>query len=268
MPLLQKLLIDFRKKRIAVSSLADNSGGNKVVISQPMFFPWIGMFEQIRLADIYVHYDDVQFSKGSFVNRVQIKTTQGVKWLTVPLQNVSLGQAIDEVRVNSSMHWQSQHLDILKKAYASAPYRKQMLALVESVYNHPAETIGALSRISIDVCCNYYGLSTGRHFVDVRELAIGGSSSQRVLDIVKALGGKQYITGLGARNYLDHQLFENAGICVEYMSYEKTPYPQLHGKFTPYVSILDLIANAGEEGGEYIRSQSTYWKDYLNNERN
>ena len=45
-----------------------------VVISQPMLFPWVGMFEQIRLADVYVHYTDVQFSKGSFVNRVQIKT--------------------------------------------------------------------------------------------------------------------------------------------------------------------------------------------------
>ena len=73
----------------------------KVVISQPMFFPWVGMFEQIRLADIYVHYGDVRFSKGSYVNRVQIKTAQGVRWLTVPLQGVSLGQVIEQVRINS-----------------------------------------------------------------------------------------------------------------------------------------------------------------------
>ena len=66
-----------------------------VVVSQPMFFPWVGMFEQIRLADAYVHYTDVQFSKGSFVNRVQIKTADGFRWLTVPLKNVALGQNID-----------------------------------------------------------------------------------------------------------------------------------------------------------------------------
>ena len=77
---------------------------------------------------------------------------------------------------------------------------------------------------------------------------------------------RRYVTGLGARNYLDHQLFEDAGIRVEYMCYEKAIYPQLHGEFTPHVSILDLIANTGKEGVENIRSGTTYWKNYLSHE--
>ncbi|HEY8035034.1 MAG TPA: WbqC family protein [Methylobacter sp.] len=238
----------------------------KVVISQPMFFPWVGMFEQIRLSDVFVYYGDVQFSKGSFTNRVQIKTAQGVKWLTVPLESVSLGQAIDDVKINDSTNWRRQHLDFLKQAYAGTPYYKQMLELVASVYNQKVESIGTLSRLSLEVCCEYYGLDVGRRFVDVRELEIGGASSQRVLDVVKALSGDIYITGLGARNYLDHQLFEKAGVRVEYMGYEKVGYPQLHGEFTPYVSILDLIANVGKEGAEYIRSGTIYWKEYLSHE--
>lgn len=238
----------------------------KVVISQPMFFPWVGMFGQIYQSDIYVYYGDVQFSKGSFTNRVQIKTAQSVKWLTVPLENVSLGQAIDDVNVNSSINWRRQHLEILNQTYANAPYCNEMLQLVESVYSQNIETIGTLSRQTIEVCCEYYGLNIGRRFVDVQELSIKGASSQRVLDVVKVLGGNRYITGLGARNYLDHQLFEDAGIRVEYMQYEKQEYPQMYGKFTPYVSILDLIANVGKDGAEYIRSGTTYWKEYLNHE--
>ena len=70
----------------------------QIVISQSMLFPWIGLMEQIRLADVFVHYNDVQFSKGSFVNRVQIKTSQGTKWMTVPLENLHLGQRINEVK--------------------------------------------------------------------------------------------------------------------------------------------------------------------------
>ena len=54
----------------------------RVVISQSMLFPWVGLLEQMRLADVFVHYDDVQFSKGSFVNRVQVKTPDGVRWMT------------------------------------------------------------------------------------------------------------------------------------------------------------------------------------------
>lgn len=238
----------------------------KVVISQPMFFPWVGMFEQIRLADVYVHYGDVQFSKGSFTNRVQIKTAQGSKWLTVPLQQLSLGQSIDEVQLDTRSNWRRQHLDQLKQAYAGAPHRKDMLALVESVYQQPHSTIGELSRASMMACCRYYGLETGRRFVEVGELGIAGASSQRVCDIVKALGGTRYITGLGARHYLDHPLFEDAGIRVEYMDYRKQPYPQLHGEFTPYVSLLDLIANTGPQGIDCIVSETQYWKDFLQNE--
>lgn len=238
----------------------------KVVISQPMFFPWVGIFEQIRLADVYVHYGDVQFSKGSFTNRVQIKTAQGVKWLTVPLQNFSLGQSINEIGISSEKNWRTLHLDILSQAYAKAPYSKDMLELVASVYRQQVDSIGMLSRLSIEACCRYFELDIGRCFVDVRQLDVPGSSSQRVHDIVKTLGGEIYITGLGARKYLDHQLFEDAGIRVEYMDYQKLPYAQLHGEFTPYVSALDLIANMGKEGVNWIRSGTIYWKDYLKNE--
>lgn len=238
----------------------------KVVISQPFFFPWVGMLEQIRLADVYVHYGDVQFSKGSFVNRVQIKTAQGVKWLTVPLENVRLGQVIDQVKIRDGQDWKRQHLDMLKQAYAGSDYRDEMLELVRSVYAQPVMSIGHLSKLSIEACCDYFGLTEGRRFIDVQELGISGASSQRVFDIVQALGGTQYITGWGARNYLDHPLFERAGIEVAYMNYAKHPYSQLHGEFTPYVSVLDLIANQGVSGCRYINSNTIYWKDFIKNE--
>ena len=35
-----------------------------VVISQPMFLPWVGLFEQARHADVWFHYDDVQLPQG------------------------------------------------------------------------------------------------------------------------------------------------------------------------------------------------------------
>lgn len=237
-----------------------------VVISQPMFFPWVGLFEQINLADVYVHYGDVQFSKGSFTNRVQIKTAQGIKWLTVPLQNVSLGQSIDEVEVNTQINWRKQHLDILRVAYAKAPHCEEMLSIVAQVYGHTTHSIGELAKLSMTACCDYFGLETKQRFIEVQQLKISGSSSQRVLEIVQRLDGTKYITGLGARNYLDHSLFESAGIRVEYMNYLKSPYPQCNGEFTPYVSILDLIANMGKEGGNFIHSGTIYWKDYLKNE--
>src|SRR5690606_29856763 len=73
-----------------------------IVISQPMYFPWVGQLEQLRLADTFVFYDDVQFSKGSFSNRVQIKTEAGMRWMTVPLKDLHLGQLINGVALDQS----------------------------------------------------------------------------------------------------------------------------------------------------------------------
>jgi hypothetical protein len=111
---------------------------------------------------------------------------------------------------------------------------------------------------------DYFDLRSSRDFVDARTLSVQGERSQRLRDMVLALHGTNYITGHGARNYLDHALFENAGIAVEYMRYEYIPYPQLHGAFTPYVTSLDLIANCGKAGSAVIRSTAVDWKQFVN----
>lgn len=233
-----------------------------VVISQPMFFPWVGMFEQIRLADVYVHYDDVQFSKGSFVNRVQLKTNSGSQWLTIPLRALKLEQRIDHVAADESRDWRGQHRARLLQLYAKVPFCDQMRALVDRVYGHSAENLADFLIRGLHEVCTYYSL--GKEFHRSSKLAIGGSGSQRVLDIVRHFCGDVYVTGHGARHYLDHELFERHGIRVEYMNYERAPYPQLHGPFDPHVSILDLIGNVGQEGRQFIRSGTTPWKEFVN----
>ena len=227
-----------------------------------MFFPWVGHFEQIRLSDSYVHYDDVHYPKGHRVNRVQIKTRDGMRWLTVPLQGMKLGDEIRHVRVDTRQDWPRRHLALLVQAYAAAPYRDDMLALVERVYDRRVETICELSIASIDAACAYLGCRVGRTFRS-SELGIGGSGSQRVLDIVENLRGAVYVTAHGAANYLDHEAFERRGVRVEYIDYQTLPYTQLHGAFTPYVSVLDLIANLGPAGAELIRSGTIPWRDHL-----
>jgi hypothetical protein len=239
-----------------------------VVISQPMLFPWVGMLEQVRAANTFVYYPDVQFSKGSFVNRVQIKTARGIKWLTVPLQGLHLGQHINELRINNQRNWRREHMQLLGEAYAGAPYRDAMLKLVESVYSRDYENIGSLGEASQMALCSYYGFDRDRDFKNSDTLGIGGSSSRRVLDIVLSIRGDTYLTGHGASRYLDHEAFEQAGVRVDYMDYAKVPYRQLHGEFTPYVSALDLVANTGPRGIDCISPRSIYWKDFLSNERN
>jgi len=251
----------------------------RVVISQPMFFPWVGMFEQLRLADVYVHYDDVQFSKGSFTNRVQIKTIQGPKWLTLPV-GVHLGEAINQVRLAqvrlahaplarstrqspASANWRARHLAFLAQAFAGAPHLEEALGLVRSVYESPHDQLCELVIASMEAVLGYFELAPAVRFLRSSQMNVPGSGWARVLEIVKRTEGDVYVTGHGARNYLDHEAFERAGVRVEYMDYERRPYPQLHGAFTPHVSILDLVANVGRAGRSVIASGTKPWREFL-----
>ena len=246
--------------------MGDMNPINQIVITQPMYFPWVGMLEQIRLADCIVFYDDVQFSKGSFVNRVQIKTRTGTRWLTVPLRRRFLGQHIQDVLIDTSKDWRQQHLDMLTQAYVDAPFLRHVIDLVQAIFDENPATIGELSKSSMMILCNYFRLNELKHFTSSSSLPVQGSGSQRVLDIVKYFSGSKYITGHGAANYLNHKAFADAGIQVEYMDYRKHPYPQLHGDFTPYVSALDLIANVGQDGISCICSCSINWKEFIRHE--
>jgi hypothetical protein len=228
-----------------------------------MYFPWVGMLEQIHLCDTYVYYDDVQFTQG-FFNRVQIKTSEGVRWMTVPLQSRKLGQLINEVRIDNRKDWKTRHRQQLQQAYACAPFRQDMLALVDDVFARDHEYIGELTQASTDALVRYFPeIGLNKSFLVSSTLNIDGSSSQRVIDICAALRGKTYLTGHGARKYLAHEAFEQRGIDVSYIDYELDTYPQSHGDFTPYVTALDLIANVGRAGIAHIRGKARPWRDFL-----
>jgi hypothetical protein len=246
-----------------VALLNTSKEKKRIVVSQSMYFPWVGLLEQIRLADVVVHYDDVQFARG-FCNRVQVKTPNGPKWLTIPLRDYHRGQQIDEVLIDDRADWRSRHRDILRQCYSKAPFCGEMLALVDEVFSVKSDTLADLSRESLLALVRYFDLTDKTQFLCSRDIGVGGSSSQRLHDICIALGASEYVTGHGAKNYLDHQIFEKSEIRVQYMDYQLTPYPQLQGDFTPYVSGLDLVANCGKKGVEKILSQSIYWRNLLN----
>lgn len=227
-----------------------------------MYFPWVGLMEQVRLADIFVHYDDVQYARG-FFNRVQVKTPGGTQWMTIPLKDMHRGQKIDEVIIDDRIDWRDQHRNLLQQNYHMAPFKHDMLALVDSVFCQSFTTLAEVSRASTLALANYFGLEKNREFILSKSLGIDGKSSKRLLDISLALGAHTYITGHGAKNYLDHGIFEDVGIEVHYMQYRQLPYQQLHGAFTPYVTSLDLIANCGRDGTHLIQSEAIHWKNFI-----
>src|SRR2546428_2852818 len=99
-----------------------------VAILQPGYLPWIGFFDQMRRADVFVYYDDVQYDKHGWRNRNRIKTQTGPLWLTVPVHHSGLGQpSILQVEIDARVPWARKHLASIRQAYAAAPFLEQYL---------------------------------------------------------------------------------------------------------------------------------------------
>ncbi|MDB5069497.1 MAG: hypothetical protein JWM87_608 [Candidatus Eremiobacteraeota bacterium] len=231
-----------------------------VVVLQPQFFPWRGVFEQIRLADEFVHFDDVQFPQGrSFTSRVQIKTASGPLWLTVPVTRGSGPRRIDEVEIDYGSDWRRKHRQTLAMSYARAPFAAAALAILDDVYAERPRTIADLDIAGIERCSAELGLRTA--FTRASSTPVVGAKSERLVALLRPRGATAYVTGLGALDYLEEATFAAAGIDVRVMAYTLRPYSQLQGPFDPYVSILDTIANLGPDAASALDSPAVPWTD-------
>jgi WbqC-like protein family len=226
-----------------------------------MFLPWVGLFEQVRLADVFIHYDDVQLPQGrSFMSRVQIKSTNGVSWLTVPIDHTRSGKLLNEVALFSQEDWRSKHLKTIRHAYAKRPYFQLMFELAQSIYSQATDNLAEFNITALEQISQWLGLVP--QFIRSSKMGAEGASTTRLVDLCKLVNCDIYVTGHGALNYLNPQKFEEQGIAVSYIDYRKVPYQQGPGEFTPYVSILDAIANCGEQTRDLLCSEAIYWKDF------
>lgn len=231
---------------------------------QPYYFAWYGFFEQFKLADIYVFYDDVQYIKRSLMNRVTIRTKDGDRWMTIPVKKVNQGALINEIRCDEEHNWIEDHLNILWQSYKNTPYFNDMYEIALSVLKNSSNKLVDITINAINKVVEYYELNITTQVYKSSELNIEGEGTQRLINISSALNANVYLTGMGALRYMDFNLFDKEGIIVEFINYAKTPYKQYYHGFNPYVSILDLIANIGKCGTEYMTSDTMHYSEFVN----
>jgi hypothetical protein len=222
---------------------ARESRGPVVAVLQSNYLPWKGYFDIIHDVDLFVFYDDVQFTKNDWRNRNLIKTAAGTQWITVPVGQ-DIGRRICDVTLPDS-RWAEVHWKTLSQNYSRAPHFRQYRELFESVYRGRAWThLSELNRHLIEAVSRELGI--GARFDDSRAHALQGQGSERLLGLLQSVGAKRYVSGPAAREYLDQGAFERAGIEVTYKSYAGYPeYPQLHPPFEHRVSVVDVLFNLG-----------------------
>jgi hypothetical protein len=240
-----------------------------LVLSQPMLLPWIGMFEQVRLCNHFVFYDDVQLPLGGgrgrgFITRVQIKTPRGIDWLSLPVARAGKGMQLISDSLFPHMSWKQEHLGKIVQAYRCTPFFSEIFErVVKPIYSIETHCLSDFCMQSMEMVWHVLGLAPKKSISSQLSITTELNSSERILAICKKFGINNYISGSGAMNYIDYELFDLANVKIYFMNYALESYPQEHGDFTPYVSIIDPLFNIGIEGVlKKLNSKAIYWKNW------
>ncbi len=218
-------------------------------INQPAYLPWLGYFDRINKSDIHIVLDNVQLernTKTSFANRNKIRTHQGWSWLTVPAKK---SHNPEEEKINQIVidghHWKKKHLNSIQQSYSKTQYFSEHREWINSLYGEQWGNLSSLLKESTYHLLKVLNITTPIVFSS--DLDVKGIKSELILNYCREVGATEYLSGPFGRDYLDINEFEKANIVLDYHDYHHPVYEQYHGEFIPYMSVIDLIFNKGDE---------------------
>jgi hypothetical protein len=214
----------------------------RVAVHQPNFIPWCGYFAKMRQCDLFILQDDVQFSRGGYVNRAQIITTKGANWLTVPVPKGSTGMLIKQLHFGD-LAWPKLHLKTLKMSYGKMPHFDEVMALIEPAYANPGEFPAQFNIQLIRAIAGYLDIQC--EFRNSSEICPEGKADERLVDLMHKVGGTVYVSGAGGQNYQEEAKFAAIGCTLDVRVYKPVPYDQAGKDFVPGLSILDAMFHRG-----------------------
>jgi len=222
-----------------------------VAVLQPGYLPWLGYFDLMRWADVFVVYDDVQFDKHGWRNRNRVKCGHGLQWLTVPVRLHGRDRPrILDVEIDDTKDWARKHVATIRQCYAHALHLEPYATELEMTLEQRWRSLVDLDLELAALLARWLGIES--RVVRSSQLGISGSRNERLLAICQSFGADRYRTGAAAREYLDVELFARSGIEVEWQNLDHPVYPQLHGGFVSHLSALDVILNCGESSASVL----------------
>ncbi len=222
-----------------------------LAIHQPEFLPYLGFFQKVARAEHFVFLDHVQFSKGDIQNRNYIRNKEGKILLTVPVEKKGhLDKAMKDIKIVKDHPWQKKHLKTIYYAYKDAPYFDYFYPEIQKIYKNSWENLVDLNVAFIKLFFNILDIKVSINFSS--EFNITSKKTEMIIDICKAVRADTYISGMGAKDYLDVKLLNSNGIKNYFCKFVHPEYPQINEPFIPNLSVIDLIFNCGENSKYYL----------------
>ncbi len=225
--------------------------GLRVAIHQPNYAPWCGFFAKLKAADVLVLLDDAQLPRGrSYVARTRVLGPTGPQWLTVPVAHSESGELrlIGEARI-ADPGWARRHLQTLRARYGRSPFFAEVFPLLQPLYESAGPWLAEFNERLLHALSAYLGLQ--RRVVRASTLGCPGRGDERLVALVRAVGGATYLSGPSGPKYQAADKFTAAGLQLAIRAYVPVPYPQGQ-PFVAGLSVLDALFRCGRATTELL----------------
>jgi len=228
-----------------------------VAIHQPNFLPWLGYFDRMVHADLFVLLDHVQFERRNYQNRTLIRLEDEARWLTVPVVQLSQKEKIVDKRVDNppfemERWWGPNAFNTLRYAYRKAPHFELYAPRLKQILETRWEKLLDLNIAALEFAREALGIRTP--MLRSSTLDVEGQRSELLLDICRKVGASAFLGGMGgSRAYLDNEAFAAANMGVVWQDFRHPQYPQCgDAPFSAGLSVLDVLFNCGEASREMV----------------
>ena len=245
-------LID--RREIQGSAVQSPSINKNVVIHQPYFLPWMGYFSKFIYADTFIVLDNVMFTKGSYLDRVQIVNTSGdISWI-----GLNIGQhfkeRINEVSISNSKTMK-RILKTIHYSYSKARYYKNTIESVSNILTTAFLNSSVLSELNVRIIEGFINLLQLRppEIILSSQLPEINDSTERIVQFCNHIQRHNLIVGSEISVAVhDVDKIHANGIEMYFQDfYHNHPaYRQIRRKrvgFAKGLSIIDCIFNEGTE---------------------
>jgi len=219
-----------------------------VAVHQPTFLPWLGFFHKLLQSDVFIILDDAQIQKtgSSWVNRTQILAAGKPRWLTIPVNRVSGVQQIRLTSIPEGGDWCKSHRNLLHEAYRQAPYYMALSDFLDELYENAGNSLLEFNLSAIRAILDLLGLSDARKLVMASSLAVDLQGTNRLIELVKRVGGDSYLCGSGSAGYLEPRVFEEESVKLVWQKFAEVNRNQLGtATFVAGLSIIDALLTLG-----------------------
>ncbi|MBU1695326.1 MAG: WbqC family protein [Verrucomicrobia bacterium] len=233
-----------------------------VAIHQPNFFPWLGYFAKMARVDCFVFLDNVQIPKtgGSWVNRVKLLMNQKAGWFTLPIDRSYHGtRLITEVQIAMGAGERTSLADKVRLNYKKAPFFDEVFPVLEPLLRNPEMNLAEFNIHAASSLAIRIGFPESMFVRSSSLPSIGEVSTDRLVTIVREVGGSAYLYGGGAVDYQENEKFDQTGLGVIAQTFAHPTYPQFNtAVFVPGLSVIDSLMNVGFAGTRELLTPT--WK--------